>query len=175
MRRLILLVPLVLVGGYALAARSEHSHDHKVVISMEPEARVSGVGQAAHEIEIAEAIALAAKAKALAASAEQMAADEARARTERTAVVARASASVAVTLEGLLAKIEQELERSAETGESIELHDLTVSAELLAQVIAELEGTIEIRADDSSHVVVGSGDGARVEITISQEDPGTRR
>jgi hypothetical protein len=170
MRRLILLVPLVLVGGYALAAHGERRHDHRVVVAAAPKVRVTGIRQAAHEVQIAEAVARAAEAEALAVAAERMAvtAQARSSQAESAAVIAKASASVSVTLEGLLAKIEQEIERSAEAGEAIELRNLTVSAELLAQVIAELEGAFEIRADDGNRVVVSTGDGAQVELTISQ-------
>jgi hypothetical protein len=170
MRRLILLVPLVLVGGYALAAHGERRHAHRVVVATAPDVHVTGINRAVREVKIAEVAALAAEAQALAAVAEQMAAtaEAGAGQGESAAVVARASASMSVTLEGLLAKIEQAVERSSEAGEAIELQDLKVSAEILAQVIAELEGTLEIRTDDGNHVVVTSGDGAQVELTISQ-------
>lgn len=167
MRRFILLVPLVLVGGYALLNARQHHHDHEVSVSVAPDVRILR-HQAIAEGRLAEAEARAGQAEAIAAAAEELAAVAVArsAHPESVSAVVSASASLSVTLEGLIATIREELARSAETGEPIQLQSLQVSTELLAEIMAEFEGAIDIQATDSNQVLVGSADGARVEITI---------
>lgn len=161
MRRLIVLVPLVLIGGYAVVSNGGHAHVRTV-------SSTGADPMVAHAVEIASAEAAAHTAEALAVHAEQLAvaADAARHSQERVQAVASAQAKLSVTLDGLLATLQRELERSAETGEPIRLQAVELSAEVLAEVAAELEGMVEIRSDGGDRVVVGSPDGARVEITI---------
>jgi hypothetical protein len=161
MRRFIILVPLALVAGYAVLAGTQRHHRRQVVVSVAqpPEAPTSGHGS--NEAMHAQAVALATRAEELATIAEGHAA-----RVESASAIATAQASVTVSLEGLIATIERELERSAESGEPIELRSLEVSAELLAQIAAQFEGALEIQASDTNGVVVGSGDGARVTLTV---------
>lgn len=151
MRRLIVLVPLVLIGGYVVLSSADHTHHRTVVMAGAKPVVV-------HAVDVARAEAAAHEAEALAAHAEQLAAE--------VQAAASAKASLSVTLDGLVATLRRELARSAETGEPVELQSVQVSAEILAEVAAELESMFEIRSDGAEHLVVSSPDGATVEISI---------
>ena len=156
MRRMIVLVPIAVVGGYvALAARDRQRMDHgrhpvRVANAPTPVAVAHGT-TVAPELAVAvhrvEAAALSAEARATAAEAR---------------VVAQASGSVSISLDGLLQVITSELERSALDGEEVVLEDLRISASAVANLAAQLEGLAEIHVTDSSVVIVGASDGARV-------------
>lgn len=161
MRRLIVLVPLLLIGGYAMVSSGNHAHHRRAaVVNVEP--------VAVHYAKVARAEAVTREAEALAIQAEQLVAtaEAAGHSAEGLEAVASAQATLSVRLDGLLATLQRELARSAETGEPIELHSVQVSAEILAEIAAEFDGAIEIHSDGGDHVTVGSPDGARVEITV---------
>jgi hypothetical protein len=83
-------------------------------------------------------------------------------------VAAEASGSVTIWLDGLLRIITRELERSATDSEEVVLQDLRISATILADLAAGLEGLAEIRTTDSSVAIVGASDGARVHVAVER-------
>ncbi len=83
-------------------------------------------------------------------------------------MAAEASGSVTIWLDGLLRIITRELERSATDSEEVVLQDLRISATILADLAAGLEGLAEIRTTDSSVAIVGASDGARVHVAVER-------
>jgi hypothetical protein len=159
---MIALVPVAVVGGYlALAARDRDHTDHRrhvIAVADAPSpAAVAHIAAAAPELAVVvhrhEAAATAAEARATAAEAR---------------VAAEASGSVTISLDGLLRIITRELERSATDSEEVVLQDLRISATILADLAAELEGLAEIRTTDSSVAIVGASDGARVHVAVER-------
>ena len=161
MRRMIAIVPIAVVGGYlALAARDRRHTDHgrhSIQVADAPSPVVvhgtSAAPELAAGVQHAEAVALSATARAQGAEAQ---------------AVVQASASLAISLEGLLQIITSELERSALASEEVVLEDLRISASVLADVAAELDGLAEIHMTDSSVAIVGSSDGARVRVAVER-------
>lgn len=162
MRRMIAFVPVAVVGGYlALSARDRQHTDHRrhvIEVADAPSpASVAHITAAAPELAV-----VVKRAEAAAAAAE------ARARMAEARVAAEASGSVTISLDGLLQIITRELERSATDSEEVVLQDLRISATVLADLAAELEGLAEIQMTDSSMAVVGAADGARVRVAVER-------
>ena len=145
MRALIAILPIALVGTYvALADRSDPDHGRS------REAILGGNVPAVVKSDARPAVTLAALARD---------ARVAEARAERAQAHAEARATVELTLDGVLRMIARELETNGVSGEAA-MADLAVSAAVLAELKANLDGLVQIQVQDSDHVVLTAADGA---------------
>jgi len=145
MRALIAILPIALVGTYvALADRPDPDHRPSREAILVADVPTVVTAEARPAVTIA---ALARDARV------------AEARAERARAHAEARATVELTLEGLLRMIAQELEANGASGEAA-MADITVSAAVLAELTASLEGMVEIQVQDSNHLVLVATDGA---------------
>lgn len=145
MRALIAIVPIALVGTYvAFADRPDPGHRQS------REAILVGDVPAAVTSDTRTAVTIAALARD---------ARVAEIRAERAQAHAEARATVELTLDGLLRMIALELEANGVAGEAA-MADVAVSAAVLAELTASLDGLVEIQVQDSDHVVLAATDGA---------------
>jgi hypothetical protein len=168
MRTAIAAVPAIIVAGYLALAGSDDArpapHRADEPAAQPPIASVVAVPAAVmHATERAHAAAVTARAAA--------ATREARAGSAQVRIAADAHAAVALSLDGLLEILVQELDRSAVEGTVVELRDLEISLAALADLTTELEGMADIRVTDSSVTIIGASEGARVQVQISDPPP----
>jgi hypothetical protein len=148
MRALIALVPIALVSAYvALADGSGSDQPEQQDVVGIPDAPAVVVAEVGPVVEIA----VGTERSALAAARE--------ARAERVQVHAEARAAVELTLDGLLQIIASELEGDPAAGETTTV-DFAVSAAILAELTAKLDGLVHVQVQDSDHVVLTASDGA---------------
>jgi hypothetical protein len=137
MRALIALVPIALVSAYvALADGSGSDQPEQQDVVGIPDAPAVVVAEVGPVVEIAVG-------------------------TERSALAAarEARAAVELTLDGLLQIIASELEGDPAAGETTTV-DFAVSAAILAELTAKLDGLVHVQVQDSDHVVLTASDGA---------------
>ena len=155
MRALIAIVPIALVGAYvALADRSDPDLRKLGEAIRSPDATAVVVADVRPTVEIA--------------AVSRQHARVAEVRAERAQAHAEALASVELTLDGVLRMIARELEGNAVAGE-VATADITVSAAVLAELAANLDGLVQIQVQDSDHVVLTAADGAAaVRLTVER-------
>ena len=145
MRALIAIVPIALVGTYvALADRPDPGHRQS------RDAILVGDVPAVVTSDARPAVTIAALTRD---------ARVAEAQAKRAQAHAEARATVELTLDGLLRTIARELEANGVAGDAA-MADLAVSATVLAELTARLDGLVQIQVQDSDHVVLAATDGA---------------
>lgn len=172
MRKVIAVVPIALVAGYLALSGSTRPDggQQDIEAPIAPVPPVPTVAATAIPSTVADAVE---QAHAAAATAHaQAAVAELRAGSAQVRVAADAHAAIAVSLDGLLEVLVQELERSAENGSSVDRTDLMVSVSALADLATSLDGMADIRVTDST-VTISSADGASVRV--HRADTASRR
>ena len=149
MRALIAFVPIALVGAFVvLADRSapddRESREAATRVADAPAVVIAAVGPAVEIAAVTERQALAAARAAQA---------------ERVQAHAEARGAATLTLDGLLQIITSELEGNPLAGEAAKA-DILISAAVLAELTAKLDGLVQFQVRDSDHVVLSTADGA---------------